>query len=326
MESLLIITVQEKADLLVRSLKKLAAPDVSLLESDSSIYNFVQTAGTDFPIFLGFGLAESVIAEFASKFKKKAWFAVAKDFSEEMMAVHHFDKVPALVSFHPKYNDQSVFYGPFEGKFLEEFIQQNQLPLAVPINSETIKSLTDDERKIVLAIVEDELDEKSMKLAKTLRSTAAANRDLVFGYVGIKQWEEFVDTFDSSKSSKLPKMLVWDRNEEYHLVVGSESLDEEDQASQISRFLEGYREGKTIKKRVSGPSLLGFFKSLISIRTVYLVVFVAALLMLMQHLSNRRANDHPQVRQSEVEPELTERSTSESESRREDYQPGDKED
>lgn len=111
-----------KADLLVRSLKKLAAPDVSLLESDSSIYNFVETAGTDFPIFLGFGLAESVIAEFASKFKKKAWFAVAKDFSEEMMAVHHFDKVPALVSFHPKYNDQSVFYGPFEGKCKHVFL------------------------------------------------------------------------------------------------------------------------------------------------------------------------------------------------------------
>lgn len=109
-------------------------------------------------------------------------------------------------------------------------------------------------------------------------------------------------------------------------VVGSESLDEEDQASQISRFLEGYREGKTIKKRVSGPSLLGFFKSLISIRTVYLVVFVVALLMLMQHLSNRSVNDHPQVRQSELEPELTERLTSESESRREDYQPGAKED
>jgi protein disulfide-isomerase A1 len=104
------------------------------------------------------------------------------------------------------------------GNFLEDFVRQSLLPLAVSINTETLKMLNDDERKVVLAILEDGLDEKSEQLVKVLRSAASANRDLVFGYVGVKQWEEFVETFDISKGSQLPKLLIWDRNEEYEVV------------------------------------------------------------------------------------------------------------
>nr|DAD24296.1 TPA_asm: hypothetical protein HUJ06_025760 [Nelumbo nucifera] len=208
-------TGPRKADLLVRFLKKFVAPDVSLLESDVAIRNFVETAGTHFPIYIGFGLNESIISEFAIKYKKKAWFSVAKGFSEEAMVTYDFDKVPALVSFHPSYNERSIFYGPFEDKFLEDFIKQKFLPLSMPINYETLRLLKDEERKIVLTIVEDETDEKSLKLIKLLKAAASANRDLVFGYVGFKQWEDFTDTFDVTKKTKLPKMIVWDRDEEY---------------------------------------------------------------------------------------------------------------
>lgn len=104
-----------KADLLIENLKKLVAPDVSVLESDSSIKGFVEAAGVNFPLFIGFGVDESLIAEYGAKYKKKAWFSTAKDFSEDMMVVYDFDKFPALVSVYPKYNEQSVFYGPFEG-------------------------------------------------------------------------------------------------------------------------------------------------------------------------------------------------------------------
>ncbi|POO00210.1 DnaJ-like [Trema orientale] len=284
-----------KADLLVRYLKKFVAPDVSILDSDSVISNFVEAAGTYFPIYIGFGLNESVISELAIKYKKKAWFSVAKDFSENMMVKYDFDKVPALVVLHPSYTEQSIFYGPFEAEFLEDFIKQNLFPLALPITYDTLKSLEDDERKIVLTIVEDEGEEKSKKLIKILKSAASANRDLVFGYVGIKQWEDFADTFGANKKTKLPKMVVWNRNEDFLTsevassfekvvrdflwgnltdVIGSESIDEEDQASQVSRFLEGYREGRTIETRISGPSVLGFINSLIGIKTVYLIVFV----------------------------------------------------
>lgn len=68
-------------------------------------------------MFIGFGLDESQILNLAIKYKKNAWFSVAKDFSEDIMTNYDFDKVPALVATHPAYNEQSLFYGPFEGYF-----------------------------------------------------------------------------------------------------------------------------------------------------------------------------------------------------------------
>ena len=88
---------------------------MTVIASDTSIQDFLDSAGVQFPIFIGFGLNESVLAEFAKKFKKKSWFSVAKDFSDDIMVRFDFDKVPALVSLHPKYDQRSVFYGPFDG-------------------------------------------------------------------------------------------------------------------------------------------------------------------------------------------------------------------
>ncbi|KAL0917726.1 hypothetical protein M5K25_012810 [Dendrobium thyrsiflorum] len=317
-------TGPRKPDLLIRFLKKYVAPDVSVLKSDSAVYNFVDEAGKHFPIFIGFGLDESLIAEYGKRYKQKAWFAVADDVSEEVMVAYDFDKTPALVAIHPSYNEQSVFYGPFEGGFLEDFIRQNQLPLVVPIKSETLKLLNNDERKVVLTIVDDELNEKSLKLIKILRSAATANRDLVFAYVGVKQWEDFVDTFDVNKKTKLPKVLVWDRNDEYQLVEGSESLDDfEDQRSQLSLFLEGFREGRTIKKGISGPSFIGFINSLVGMKTVYLIVFLVAFLMVIQKLAKQ--GDEVRYRR-ETQSEVQDVNASSKSTDKRDYQPSDKED
>ena len=104
------------------------------------------------------------------------------------------------------------------GTFLDDFIRQSLLPITVPINAETLKMLKDDDRKVVLTVLGDESDESSMQLIKVLRSAANANHDLVFGYVGVKQWEEFTKPFHDSKSSQLPKMVVWDKDEEYEVV------------------------------------------------------------------------------------------------------------
>lgn len=103
-------------------------------------------------------------------------------------------------------------------QFLEDFVKQNLFPLVVPINYDTLKLLKDDERKIVLMIVDNVEDEKSKVLIKILRAAASANRDLVFGYVGVKQWDDFAETFEVYKETKLPKMVVWDGNEEYSTV------------------------------------------------------------------------------------------------------------
>ena len=101
---------------------------------------------------------------------------------------------------------------------MEDFIKQNMFPPVIPINHETLKALKDDDRKIVLTIVEDDTEEKSKKTFKLLKAAASANRDLIFGYVGVKQWDDFADTFGANKKTKLPKMLIWDGDVEYFSV------------------------------------------------------------------------------------------------------------
>lgn len=59
---------------------------------------------------------------------------------------------------------------------------------------------------------------------------------------------------------------------------------EEDHLTQVSRFLEGYREGKTEKKRIKGPSFMGFINSMIGIRSVYIIVFLVAVIMMLRSL------------------------------------------
>ncbi|PIN09288.1 Thioredoxin-like protein [Handroanthus impetiginosus] len=270
-----------KADLLVQFLTKFVAPDVAILNSDSAIKDFIEEAGTNFPIFIGFGLNESVISNLAIKHKKKAWFSVAKDFSDDIMSFYDFDKVPALAAIHPTYNEQSIFYGPFEEKFLEDYIKQSLLPLVLPINQDSLKSLKDDQRKVVLTILEDEADDKSQEVVKVLKAAASANRDLIFGYVGFKQWEEFVESFEVDKKTQLPKMVVWDGDEEYCTVNGSESMDETDMGNQVSRFLEGYKEGNVIQKRISGPTLMGFIKSQFGVQLVLIFIFVVLVMVLI---------------------------------------------
>ncbi|KAF1880569.1 hypothetical protein Lal_00011628 [Lupinus albus] len=281
-----------KAELLVRYLKKFATSDVSVLDSDSVVSKFVEEAGTFFPVYIGFGLDSSVIEKLAIKYKKNAWFSVAKDFSEDLMVLYDFDKVPALVSLNPKYNEQSTFYGPFEDEFLEDFVKQNLIPLAVPVSRDTLKLMEADDRKIVLSIVEDENEEKSRELVKLLKAAASANRDLIFGYVGVKQLEEFAEKFDIR--TKLPKMVIWDKSDDYLSVVGSESIEGEDKLTLISKFVEGYREGRTIQKTISGPSLMKFINGSFDIRMVYFLVFMVAVVMLIQSI-NKGSDEHRRV-------------------------------
>ncbi|KAK9053805.1 hypothetical protein SSX86_024879 [Deinandra increscens subsp. villosa] len=269
-----------KSDLLVRYLRKFVAPDVTVLESDSGITEFVEAAGTYFPIFIGVGLDESAILNLAIQYKKNAWFSMAKDFSEKTMALYDLDKVPALVALHPNFNEQNIFYGPFEDKFLEEFIQQCLLPLTLPLTGENLKLLKNDKRKIVLTIMKDEKHYESKEFIKLLKAAASANRDFIFAYVGFKQWQDFAEAFEVSRKTPLPKMVVWDGDEVYFSVIGSESIHSEDQGSQITLFLERFREGKVIEKAL-GPSFLGYIISLLGMRMVYIFIFLVAVVFLI---------------------------------------------
>ncbi|CAL0303077.1 unnamed protein product [Lupinus luteus] len=282
-----------KSDLLVRYLRKYAASDVTMLDSDSAISNFVEEASTFFPIYIGFGLNNSTIENIAVKYKKNAWFSVAKDFSEDAMVSYGFDKVPAIVSLNPSYNERSAFYGPFEEKFLEDFVKQNLLPLAVPVSRETLKLMKDDGRKMALTIVEDENEDRSKELIKLLKAAASENRDLIFGYVSIKHMEEFAEKFDIE--TKLPKMIIWDKNDEYLSVVGSESIDGEDEATLINKFVKGYREGRTTKKRTSGPSLMKAMNRTFNLKMVLIFVFVMTVMILIQLFFSKGSGEYQRV-------------------------------
>lgn len=106
----------------------------------------------------------------------------------------------------------------FADSFLGDFVKQNLFPLIMPITYDSLKLLRDDDRKIILTVVQDESDEKSAKLIKMLKSAASANREYMFAYVGVKQFDEFTETFGVGKKTSLPKMVVWDGDEEYYTV------------------------------------------------------------------------------------------------------------
>lgn len=102
-------------------------------------------------------------------------------------------------------------------------------------------------------------------------------------------------------------------------VAGSDHLEEENPESQVSLFLKGYRDGNVVKKTLRGPSFMGYINSLISIKTVYIIVFVVAVIMLIQYLSRQEEDVVPRRRREGSDSE------DHGENRRE-YQPGDKED
>ncbi|KZV27613.1 protein disulfide-isomerase 5-2 [Dorcoceras hygrometricum] len=67
-------------------------------------------------------------------------------------------------------------------KLLKNYIKQKFFPLVLPVNEET----------------------------RSCWSMAASEiRDLIFGFVGFKQWEDFAESFDVSKKTKLPKMVCY---------------------------------------------------------------------------------------------------------------------
>lgn len=105
-------------------------------------------------------------------------------------------------------------------------------------------------------------------------------------------------------------------------VIGSESIDGEDQATLITKFLEGYREGRTTKKRTSGPSLLGAIKRTFNIRMVYIFVCVMAVMMIIQWFS-KGSGEYQRV---PTQDQVGHASSSVTEVESKEYEPGEKED
>lgn len=64
-------------------------------------------------------------------------------------------------------------------------------------------------------------------------------------------------------------------------VIGSENIDEADMGTEVSRFLEAYREGSVIQKRISGPTLVGFINSQFGVKLALIFILVVVMMALI---------------------------------------------
>lgn len=68
-------------------------------------------------------------------------------------------------------------------------------------------------------------------------------------------------------------------------VIGSEDMDETDMGTYMSRFLEGYKDGNVIKKRISSPGLMDFMKSQFGVKIILIVIFLVLVSVLVLMLA-----------------------------------------
>jgi len=75
-------------------------------------------------------------------------------------------------------------------------------------------------------------------------------------------------------------------------VIGSEKIGEEDQGLAITHFLEGYREGKTVLKKISEESFMEFLSSLIGFKLMFFIALLVAILVLLLIILVTYDKDH----------------------------------
>lgn len=79
-------------------------------------------------------------------------------------------------------------------------------------------------------------------------------------------------------------------------MIGSDSVEDEDQGSQITRFLKGYRDGSVIQKHIISDDYKAFRNSMFLIGALILVLVVILVAMMMQAVKeepSREQVDHP---------------------------------
>ncbi|KAL3688634.1 hypothetical protein R1sor_014943 [Riccia sorocarpa] len=271
------------SDALVSYVRRATAPDISSLSSEAEVDSFQKNVSDSSPIFLGFGLTESVLKEPATKFRKKAWFAVVQDVSDDLMVKFDFDKTPALVVTHPEADERAVYYGPFRGADLEQFVQQNLLPLVTKMSSETLKHLREDGRPIVLGIYSGRHPESASHFMKMLKAASPANRDFVFSHVDAAIWPAFVKPFGVDKRTILPTVVIWNGLAEYSAHEDEEAFIARDAQTQITKFLQDFKANKIKRIKLKEPSFLEKAKEIIwGLPTVYMLVTIFILVWLLQ--------------------------------------------
>eukprot|EP00250_Pteridium_aquilinum_P008794 c18213_g1_i1 orf=698-2020(-) len=289
-----------KAAALSSHLEKLTSPDVKVLENEIELNTFLQNTDDAFPFFIGFGVDSLVILACAKEHKHKAWFLVLESFSEKTMDSFDFDKGPALVALRRAQREQEIFYGPFEGDDVALFIKQNLLPRVNILTPENLRAVQEDGRPIALAVLDDGSSEQSEQFIKKLKAAAPANRAFVFAYVDTFKWPSFVDSFRIDVKTKTPAFIVWNGDSTYFVSAEDYDFGGERAEAYITFFLQEYKEGKAKKLDVKGPSFTEFIWSLISMRSVYILLVIAGVIIFAQSLLGSDSGD---VRKKQLEQE-----------------------
>ncbi|KAI5063402.1 hypothetical protein GOP47_0021949 [Adiantum capillus-veneris] len=280
-----------KAASLSWHLEKLASPDIKVVENEDELHNFLKIADDSFPFFIGFGTANTMFSDVAKEFKIKAWFLVLESFTEKIMERFDFDKSPAVVALGRDQREQEIFYGPFEGDDLTLFVKQNLLPPVNLMSSESLRSLREDGRPIALAILDNDSSEQSESFVKKLKAAAPANRAFLFAYVDSRKWPSFVDSFNIDVKPGVPAFIVWNGDSTYFLSAENYDFGGERAESYITFFLQEYKEGKAKQLNMKGPSFTDFLWSLISMRSVYILVLIVAVFFLAQSMLRSESTD-----------------------------------
>jgi len=95
-------------------------------------------------------------------------------------------------------------------EYVEEFVQQNLLPLVTPLTGETVRPVKEDGRPVVVTVLESDSTPEAKHFIKKLKMAAPAYRKFVFTYVVAPEWPEFLRSFYIRKDTKLPTVFVWD--------------------------------------------------------------------------------------------------------------------
>ncbi|KAJ7534078.1 hypothetical protein O6H91_13G078800 [Diphasiastrum complanatum] len=275
-------TGPRRADLIVSFLKRLVAPDVVVLDTHSALSEFMVHAGGNLPIIIGFGLEESTLSAIAIDIRQRAWFAVMRDPTEQIMEGYDFDKKPCLLVLQPKADERHVFYGPFEGSDFTEIIYQNLLPLVTQLTYESLRFVKEEGRPIALAILEDEESERSRNFLKKLKAMVPANRDFVFASVSLVGWPEFVDTFNVGKSTHVPILYIWNGKSDYY-AIDEQAFTGDEVEFGILKLFHDFRANKAVQHKIKQPSLFERLVESIVHNILYIFIFIATIVLFLQN-------------------------------------------
>ncbi|XP_024527287.1 protein disulfide-isomerase 5-2 [Selaginella moellendorffii] len=268
-----------KAELMVAHLRRMLAPPLSTLQSPSAVKQFVERAGDKLPVFVGFGVEVSTLAELAQGHRLRAWFAtVDQEGSASELDLLSSDYgltvLPALLVQHSSMNEQAVFHGPFQGtsllflrpltlhgrsflagEGLASFVRHNLLPPVTTLTYDNLELVKADGRPVVLAIV------TGAGVFNHMKELAREHPEMLFALLNSSS--PLADIFYASK------VLVWDGKTYFYT---------------ISALVEDFKNNKVKRSIIKQPSFMEQLMGFIGQNVLYIVLFFVTIVVFLQSM------------------------------------------